>query len=83
MERIYKINDFGITALTTYLRHLGSYYHGHLQLVLPAGDVSTALYRKAIVLPLLKTRRPASADRTARRQFQATGQLVSRTQASE
>ena len=28
-------------------------------------------------------RRPASADRTARRQFQATGQLVSRTQASD
>jgi len=31
----------------------------------------------------VKTRRPASADRTARRQFQATGQLVSRTQASD
>jgi len=29
------------------------------------------------------TRRPASADRTARRQFQATGQSVSRTQASD
>ena len=28
------------------------------------------------------TRRPASADRTARRQFQSTGQPVSRTQAS-
>jgi len=26
-----------------------------------------------------RTRRPASADRTARRQFQATGQPVSRT----
>ena len=29
------------------------------------------------------TRRPASADSTARRQFQATGQPVSRTQASD
>jgi len=29
------------------------------------------------------TRRPASADRTARRQFQATGQPVSRTQAGD
>jgi len=29
------------------------------------------------------TRRPASADRTARRQFQATGQPVRRTQASD
>ena len=29
------------------------------------------------------TRRPASADRTARRQFQATGQPVNRTQASD
>ena len=29
------------------------------------------------------TKRPASADRTARRQFQATGQPVSRTQASD
>jgi len=29
------------------------------------------------------TRRPASADRTARRQLQATGQPVSRTQASD
>jgi len=37
------------------------------------------------ILPLLKTvtRRPASADRTARRQLQATGQPVSRTQASD
>jgi len=33
--------------------------------------------------PLNLTRRPASADRTARRQFQATGQPVSRTQASD
>jgi len=31
----------------------------------------------------LLTRRPASADRTARCQFQATGQPVSRTQASD
>jgi len=30
-----------------------------------------------------RTRRPASADRTARRQFQATGQPISRTQASD
>jgi len=30
-----------------------------------------------------RTRRPASADRTARRQFQATGQPVSRMQASD
>jgi len=30
-----------------------------------------------------RTRRPASADRTARHQFQATGQPVSRTQASD
>jgi len=32
---------------------------------------------------ILTTRRPASADRTARRQFQATGQPVSRTHASD
>jgi len=32
---------------------------------------------------IVRTRRPASADRRARRQFQATGQLVSQTQASE
>jgi len=31
----------------------------------------------------IKTKRPASADRTARRQFQATGQPVCRTQASD
>jgi len=31
----------------------------------------------------VKTRRPAYADRTVRRQFQATGQPVSRTQASD
>ena len=30
-----------------------------------------------------RTRRPASTDRTARRQFAATGQQVSRTQASD
>ena len=34
-------------------------------------------------LSAITTRRPASADRTARRQFQATGQSVSRTQASD
>jgi len=32
---------------------------------------------------IMLTRRPASADRTARRQFQATGQPASRTQASD
>jgi len=32
---------------------------------------------------LKKRRRPASADRTARRQFQATGQPMSRTRASD
>jgi len=31
----------------------------------------------------VSTRRPASAERTTRRQFQATGQPVSRTQASD
>ena len=36
----------------------------------------------AILLAIL-TRRPASADRIARHQFQATGQPVSRTQASD
>ena len=34
-------------------------------------------------LAYFSTTRPASDDRTARRQFQATGQLVSRTQASD
>jgi len=36
-----------------------------------------------VVVMCKLTRRPASADRTARRQFQATGQPVSRTQASD
>jgi len=35
------------------------------------------------IFQLATTRRPASADRTARRQFQATGQPVSRTHASD
>jgi len=34
-------------------------------------------------LGTIKIRRPASADRTARRQLQATGQTVSRTMASD
>jgi len=41
--------------------------------IAPSGDTNTHE---------VGTRRPASADRTARRQFQATGQPVSRTQAS-
>jgi len=43
------------------------------------------LSKKYVVILLfaIYTRRPASADRTARRQFQATGQPVSRTQASD
>jgi len=39
--------------------------------------------KQKVMTELKQTRRPASADRTARRQFQATGQLVSRTQASD
>jgi len=35
------------------------------------------------ILTTFKTRRPASADRTACRQFQTIGQPVSRTQASD
>ena len=37
----------------------------------------------SVVVVRIITRRPASTDRTARRQFQATGQPVSRTQASD
>jgi len=37
----------------------------------------SAIYTKTL------TRRPASADRTARGQFQATGQPMSRTQARD
>jgi len=40
-------------------------------------------YRCYVTQPLKKARRPASADRTAHRQFQATDQPVSRTQASD
>ena len=36
-----------------------------------------------VTIKLIITKRPASADRTARRQFQATGQPVSQTQASD
>ena len=36
-----------------------------------------------VTILIYNTRRPASADRTARRQFQATDQPVSRTQASD
>jgi len=39
--------------------------------------------KQKVITKLKTTRRPASADRTARRQFQATGQPVSRTQASD
>jgi len=41
------------------------------------------LYTCLCVCLHVSTRRPASADRTARRQFQATGQPVSRTEASD
>jgi len=39
--------------------------------------------QSALDMHATNTRRPASADRTARRQFQDTGQPVSRTQASD
>jgi len=39
-------------------------------------------WRRSTIIAV-PTRRPASADKTARRQFQATGQPVSRTQASD
>jgi len=48
-----------------------------------ASSVCMPLLSKDSHLEKRKTRRPASADRTARRQFQATGQPVSRTQASD
>jgi len=41
------------------------------------------IFLKILVSSANFTRRPASADRTACRQFQATFQLVSRTQASD
>jgi len=50
--------------------------------VLTVSD-NTTWSGKLLVLSVLQTRRPASADRTARRQFQATGQPVSWTQASD
>ena len=40
-------------------------------------------FREVWTRLLMETRRPASADGTARRQFQTTGQPVSRTQASD
>ena len=44
----------------------------------------TWCFTKSVTVSVaVSTRRPASADRTARRQFQATGQPVSRTQASD
>jgi len=43
----------------------------------------SALLADASLLVQFATRRPASADRTPRRQFQSTGQPVSRTQASD
>jgi len=56
---------------TDLLRH-----RQHIQCTVQAMQVT-------LVFPTVPTRRPASADRTARRQFQATGQPVSRTQASD
>ena len=47
------------------------------------GDNSSLREYVLYVFFRFQTRRPASADRTARRQFQATGQPVSRTQASD
>ena len=40
-------------------------------------------HRYGLMMMSVVTRRPPSADRPARRQFQATGQPVSRTQASD
>ena len=43
---------------------------------------SNSMYRSRVA-SCRNTRRPASADRTTRRQFQATGQPLSRTQAND
>jgi len=48
--------------------------------VCPRSDPFSTVCRRS---PPTDTRRPASAGRKARRQFQATGQPVSRTQASD
>jgi len=54
--------------------HLSSNLLGHRR----GDDLKTVMYYIS-----KQARRPASADRTSRRQFQATGQPVSRTQASD
>jgi len=54
---------------------------GRKTVVVCGGGGGLTQYRKAVVTCI--TRRPASADRTARHQFQATGQPVSQTQASD
>jgi len=45
--------------------------------------VRSSMLHESETWPVRKDKRPASPDRTARRQFQATGQPVSRTQAGD
>jgi len=57
---------------------------GEQCLIVPALSLPTTCVSPSWrAIKRVTTRRPESADRTARRQFQATGQPVSRTQASD
>jgi len=68
-----------------------SYSNTHRYRHYISGRITTSIYATFLPLPtaidvsinITVTRRPASADTTARDQFQATGQPVSRAQASD
>jgi len=90
------ITERPVGSFVTLLRHhhLHTRYHGNQTIsqrfrhIIKPDDSSQLLARPNQTLTELKvqriiTRRTASTDRTARRQFQATGQPVSRTQASD
>jgi len=78
----YSDNDFMFCLVTDYACWCSSLCwpsrkHKHKRSV--STSISTAVCSQRVVI----TRRPATVDRTARRQFQAIGQPVSPTQASD
>ena len=75
---IHSVRDYCMRQTLTFYFMLGLNFHV-IKSRFSSGLVSLA-WR---LFPSIVTRRPASADRTAGHQFQATGQPISRTQASE
>ena len=79
--RDLKTQNTGLISVANHICPVLHFQSSHTYYVVVVERV--VVQYKVVLSSEVRTRRPASADRKARRQFQATGQPVTRTQASD